>query len=393
MTGNIGESRSSEIIKTYQEIGSDTAKEVRQESQVASQAGLMESLTKATAGLRNKKTEKKSLKEGLKKANRAGTAGDKASSESQKIFKERAHEFQRRNPELKANILVMLRDSIKPDDSPEMILKKVRDVYPDVSLADEALEYLLLTTEGELYNKVKEAKDTFNQNLGREIAAGRNIAFEAREAAQEGLGTTTSLREMYRDITGNPRDANTLFNELASRYAYKDLKKVSDFLLHAMGADMKAKGPSIPPGELHNLLTEVRTLQAILGVYRFFHSRMNLVKGMMANEGLTVPKELNFENLSKGFMSLVAERYPTADKVMQQAKRLGVDTSIEAKIVAFTQFRDAIRQVSAQRIYRSIQHRDELSTAIIEALEGLEDELEAMLEEQDDDTDNKPLGG
>jgi type III secretion protein W len=385
MTGNIGDSAASQIIKSMQDIGADTAKEVKQEGQVASAAGLAESLVKATAGLKSAKTEKKSLKDSLKRANQAGKSGDKASHEAQQMFKERAQDFQNRNPELKANVLVLLRNSIKPDDSPEQILKKVRDTYADVSLADEALEYLLLTTEGELHNKVKSAKEDFNNKLGREIAAGRNIAQEAREAAQEGLGTTSSLRDMYRDITGNPRDANTLFNELSNRYTYKALKKVTDFLLHSMGADMKAKGPSIPPGELHNLLTEVRALQAILGVYRFFHGRMPLVKTMMANVDLEVPKELNFENLSKGFMALIAERYPTADKVLQQSKRLGVADSIDGKIVAFSQYRDGVRQVSAQRIYRSIQHRDEVSAAIIEALEGLEDQLEEMLETQEND--------
>src|SRR5690606_11830940 len=116
--------------------------------------------------------------------------------------------------------------------------------------------------------------------------------------------------------TGNPRDANTLFGELANKYAYKELQKVIKFLLHSLGSDMKSKGPSIPRGELHTLLTETRTLQAILGVYRFFNKRMDLVNKLFSKAGLQMPKQLSFEQMAKCFMSLAGERYPSSDKVL-----------------------------------------------------------------------------
>lgn len=104
--------------------------------------------------------------------------------------------------------------------------------------------------------------------------------------------------------------------------------------------------------------------------------RMKLVKSMCQAEELPVPKELNFENLAKCFMTLTNERYPTADKVLQQGKRLGVEENLILQVVAYQQFRDGVSQVSAQRIFRSIQHRDELFASIIEALEGIEDRLD-----------------
>lgn len=386
MTGGIN-SGSQEIIKAFQAEGAKTAAEVADESQDASKAAFQAIAQRGEVT----KAPRKTLKEKLQTVQKTSDADEKADTANTKKSKEStdnaAKKFQQKNPELKSNVLVLLRSKIKDDDSPEEILKKVREVYYDVSLADEALDFLLTTTDTDLQSKVQQAKDEFNQASGREIAAGRNIATEARTAASGGLGTPTDLREMYREITGNPRDANTLFNEFAAKYPYKAMLKVTEFLLHSMGADMNAKGPSIPRGELHNILTEVRTIQAILGVYRFFNSRMNLVRSMMTNESLTVPKELNFENLAKCFMSLTAERYPTSDKVLQSGKRLGVSDSLPAQIVAFSQFRDAVRQVSVQLIYRSPQHRDEVFNAIIETLEGLEDQLDEMLEQLDDDDD------
>lgn len=56
--------------------------------------------------------------------------------------------------------------------------------------------------------------------------------------------------------------------------------------------------------------------------------------------------------------------------------------SVRGKIILLSLMRDAIKEVSPTRIYRSMQHRDELYLAIIEALEDLEDELEELEEQE-----------
>ncbi len=375
-----------------QETAQDEMQELRAEQQT-SRESLKNQLEEAinpfsrSALTRQKKIE--SPKTRVQKMLQSGEKADRLMPIEQ--IKDQADQFQRRNPELKASVLTLLRQYIKPGDSKDEILKKLQEFYQDPALADEALEFLLETSEGELHLQIQQAKDELNQEKGREIAAGRNVGNQARAASEKGLGTPTQLRDLYRDITGNPRDSTTLFDELARQYAFKDLKKVTDFLLHSMGADMKAKGPSIEPGQLHRLITEVRSLQAILGIYRFFRGRMRLVNSMFSKSGIDVPQELNFETLSKQFMSLVAERYPSADKVKERAVKLGIEKWLMAKIIALSQFRDAIREVAMNQIYRSLQHRDDLYLAILEALEDLEDELdeeeneEDGEEEQDDD--------
>lgn len=303
------------------------------------------------------------------------------------LFKDTAQQFQQKNPELKSDILLELRALIKPDDTSEEIIEKIRRFYPDVSLADEVLEFLLETTEGELHRTVQLAKEAFNKQFGRQIAAGRNIAHAAREASERGLGTPTSMRDMYRDITGNPRDSVTLFHQLANQYAYKDLKKMIDFFFHALGEDMKAPGPSIARGLLHRLINETRSLQAILGVYRFFKSRMRLIHRLFTKYELVEPEELNFELLAKQFIALAGDRYPSGDKVLQLAKKLGIEDWLIAKIIVFSQLRDAVREVAVNQIYTTVQHRDEVYLSIIDALEALEEELEELEEKMSKDED------
>ncbi len=291
-----------------------------------------------------------------------------------------AARFQNRNFELNSRTLMILKSRLSQNDTPESILTKVLEVYSDYALADEALEFLFETTGGALKENVRAAREALNNAYAREIRAGRNIGIQAREFSEKGLGTPTGLRDMYRDITGNPRDPHKLFDELFSEYSYEKMKTVIDFLLHSLGSDLKSKGPSISRPELQLLVEDTRTLQAILGVYRYFQSRMSLIQNQFSNNKLTIPQRMSFELLAKEFMKLLKEKYLSPDKIMQMARTFGLSEEIIAQIIVFTQMRDAIRQV-APKLYRNNMHRQEALMAIIEALE----ELEEKWAEDDDD--------
>jgi type III secretion protein W len=371
-------------LKAMQEAGLETQAELTAERQDSQKAFIADQKDLVNPFASRLQTTQKSIKSSKSRIQKMLKGGDKPSRLLPiELMKDMAGHFQQRNPELRSNVLILLREYIKPDDTAEDILRKVLEFYPDVSLADEALEYLLATTEGNLAVKVQEARDMLNKDRGREIIAGRNIGAQAREASEKGLGTPTNLRDLYRDVTGNPRDSGTMFEELSEKYAFKELKKVVDFLLHSLGADMKSQGPSIPRGMLHRLFTETRSLQAILGVYRFFRGRMHLMESLFEKEQIELPPQLNFELMAKAFMALAADRYPTAAKVKDTAVRLGIEKWIQAKIIALSQLRDAVREVAMNQIYRSVQHRDELYMTIIEALEDLEDELEELEEQME----------
>ncbi len=373
-------------LEAMKEVAQDTMKELHAE-QAASKLGAQTANTQTA--FRSKVPRKtKTLKARAKTVTKTHKGDAKKDRILPiKMIKDTARQFQRRNPELKSAVLTLLREQIKPGDSKEEILAKLKEFYDDVFLQDEALEFLLETTKGDLHETIKQIKEEINSENEREIIAGRNISQQARTASDKGLGTPTTLRDMYRDITGNPRDSNTLFDELSSNYEFKQLEKVMKFLLHSLGSDMKAKGPSIPRGQLHRLITETRSLQAILGVYKFFKGRMGLVNKMFEKANQTPPQQLNFESLSKQFMSLVQERYPSSDKVMQKAKQLGVEDQVLGKIIAFSQFRDSVRELSMSQIFKNLQHRDQVFSSVIEALEELEDDYEELeeLEDLDDD--------
>ena len=330
------------------------------------------------ARVKRARTLQTRAKENVKKGRVGADDDETAEPSAVKKINQKADEFSEGSGgELNKEILKMLRKFIKPGDRSSDILRKVLDFHKDPFLADQALDFLLETTSGELREEVQKAKEELNNRFDREIRAGKNIGALSRKFSSERshLGTPTALRDLYRDITAHPREPRGLFDELSKKFNYNDLKSVIFFLMNAAGNDLRMKS-SMPHGELSAVLNNLRTQQMILGVYRFFFKRMNLVQKMFKAAHLKVPPQINFESLAKIFMQLAGDRYPSAERILRLSRMLGVQENTNGKIIVFSQFRDAMNEVDGERIFRSLQHRYELIQAILESLEELEDQAE-----------------
>ncbi|NGX50367.1 MAG: hypothetical protein K1060chlam2_00212 [Chlamydiae bacterium] len=294
-----------------------------------------------------------------------------------------AEEYFQRNPELQKKTLMMLQQQIKPGDDHEQILEKLQKIYTDKSLADEAIDFLIdvSQTKEALKRKFIKAKQDFNAKFGKDIRAGRNILAQSQAFSKQGLGSATGLRDLYREITGNPREPHKLFEELTKKFKFSDMKNIIDFIMHSLGSDMKAKGPSITRAELQRLFGQARTMQAILGLFRFFYSRMKMIKGQFNRFDLAIPSRLNFDVLARLLMSLLQERYPTPDKILKLAFILGIAEELAAQIIIFSQYRDAMRNISP-KLFKSERHRQEVLLALMETLSDLEDEIDYQDEDE-----------
>ncbi len=320
------------------------------------------------------------------------------SSEEQEIARvegvgEITDEFLRKNPELQVSALTALRSRLKDSDSTDDIIKKLQESYPDHYLADEALDFLIKTTDSKspLYQKLLSSQNQFRTRFKREITAGRNITEEARSFSKEGIGTPTDLRQLYKDISGNPKEPTELFEELTEKYNFSQMTTVIKFLLHSIGADMRAKGSSISKPELQTLFNETRAMQAIIGIYRFFQSRMALINKEFERNALVLPHHLSFETLAKQFVKLISERYPSIDKILKIGGFLGIGDDLLAQIIIYTQFRDGMRQV-APKLFKSEKHRQDLLLTLLDTLSDIEDELDEEEEEEEDDDDQERQG-
>lgn len=91
----------------------------------------------------------------------------------------------------------------------------------------------------------------------------------------------------------------------------------------------------------------------------------------------------NSHDITRQFISLASERFLSPDKVIQAAMKAGAQ-NLKDKIRMISQMRDAVRQVSLNHIFRSVQHRDEMFGTILEALSDLEDQLEEELMKEEE---------
>lgn len=94
------------------------------------------------------------------------------------------------------------------------------------------------------------------------------------------------------------------------------------------------------------------------------------------------------DTVAKLFFDATDERYPGADKMLQLVSSI-VDPlsqvpleNTQIKIVLLNAIRDMIREVSPTHLFRSLQHRDDLFNAVIEALERLENRFEELQEQE-----------
>lgn len=290
-------------------------------------------------------------------------------------LQEAAEGFEQKNPELQARTLLSLKARISRGDSPDEILRKLKQVYSDVALVDEAIDFLMETSDADMRQTLQLAKDELYRTSEREVKAGRNIGIQARAFSTQGLGSPTALRDLYRHLTSTPREAATLFQELSNSFPMDKMRGVIDFVLHSIGADVKSKGPSIAREELHRMMSETRNMQAILSIYRYFISRMKLITSSFDRQGLLLPSRITFDLLARIFVKFLSERYPSVDKALQLSKQLGISEERAAQLIIYLQYRDATRQV-APRLFRDERHRQEVLMCFMETLEEIEEKFE-----------------
>ena len=113
---------------------------------------------------------------------------------------EAAARFQRNNFELNARTLRILRSRILPGDTPEEVLAKVLAVYPDPSLADEALDFLLETAQAQTAGTIREAKALLNARKGDGNRCGAQYGRSCTGIFRKGTGLA---EEFERSVSGH----------------------------------------------------------------------------------------------------------------------------------------------------------------------------------------------
>lgn len=414
MTSNLGiptGDKTADIIKTFQEEGLKTAIEVTSETLESREAFMAEGdfkdIAEATA---------KTIK--LGPPERAKTEKAERAQESILIRKEEADGladgFNRREGNRQYHLsregLSQIARGIGVDITAESnfrdLIAKIRDNLmvgtqePDVAQVDKALDFLLEVLKSKIdsakndeikkafqkiFDNISAVKEQYHKENQKDIETAQKIIDIADLVAQEGKKEASQAIKDLRDIVNNPQDLSTKFSYYKNKgYSFKDMKHEIDLIFKYVG--FKFKDAELLPAEMSRLIDETRTLQAILQIFRHFKRGMPLIHSLLSRKSIPIFPNLNFEFLGSIFMKMVDERYPSPDKITLFSQSLA-DRSVSSeylrvmmRIIFLNSIRDAIREVSPFKVFRSIQHRHDLYYAIIAALEDLEDALEEQEE-------------
>ena len=299
------------------------------------------------------------------------------------------------------------------DNNPVEVLR-----FGDPVSVDDFLNILLDVCEPtpDLANIIQAMRKDHIRYFGSEINEKRKVFEEVNSAivemaassslqAREGKPPPKTLQEFYQRIREQSWESPAeLFNQLFSDYrgVYKNIRAISGYILNQLGMELRVHKEAKPddktlrllqgdPQEyarLRDTINTIRQLQSVLGVFRFFKDRENHVKNAFARNGMDIPQSLSFEQMSKEFVKLIQERYPSGQKVLDTAERLGPFSEakygaigkIVAKIIVVNQFRDAVRQVS-RSLYDKLpesqtEKQQQQLSAILDAANNLEEEFD-----------------
>jgi type III secretion protein W len=170
------------------------------------------------------------------------------------------------DPRQLRDLYEQLRDSgEKP--SREGLQRRLGGFHEDITYQQAALEFLAAELEKagddpELLDVVRGALVDNERTYGPEIRAGLNVSETARATAASS-GEVQDLREMYRNTILKHESIRQSFDNILERYGDEDLGDRIGFLLTAIGDDLSARGPSIPPPELKIIMDDMHQLETL----------------------------------------------------------------------------------------------------------------------------------
>lgn len=240
---------------------------------------------------KKEKKEKTSAREAVQKS----TEKKERLIEEAKSVDDAAEKMAKKHPDFESDVFEQLCNSLIAKDSSAAIKNKALKAYKnDPTLAEDALAYLEQVSDDNLKAKVKEARILLKEAQPREIKAGRNIQGPVTNFGKdhkEVKQSPNALRTLYRAVTGKPWTPNELYAQLFKNFPFEHLVFIFGFLFDALGAELRLTADaSIPKPQLRKRVKDIKNVQAIFGVYRFFKGSLRSIKASFKKYHILLPK-------------------------------------------------------------------------------------------------------
>lgn len=153
--------------------------------------------------------------------------------------------------------------------SREALDEALEGFHEDIAYQQAALDHLDRALAGSddpgakaLREKVQAKLAENLRTMAPAIQAGLNVTAVALASASD-RQEVQALRDLYRETVLDHESLGKSWENIVARYGDGDLGAKISFLLKALGADLAARGPSIPPVELKAILDETQQLETL----------------------------------------------------------------------------------------------------------------------------------
>ncbi len=251
-----------------------------------------------------------------------------------------------------------------PPRSSHELMRSLREVFGDISHQHLALGVLeeFSGDEPTLQRLAHEAKETLTSEAAPSIRAGLNTSTVAQEYAEKGLGHPQELRDFYRETILHYEGITETFQGLQHRFPDTSLPEAIAYLIHAVGSDLHARGPSLDTEELRAILNDLYQLESLATLYQSCDQLLRKVsQGFHLNPALG-PRELVGE-----IIALKDKQWLSENDILGLVTRTGVqEPSVR---IYFLQGLLGVLRHASLKLFPSDETRAFLITKTQEALD------------------------
>jgi hypothetical protein len=302
------------------------------------------------------------------------------------------------NPELSKESLGRIVNNLNSSMSEDEILKVIKQEYTDVFLIHDVIEFVLdlvpeeqQIADDSIGKKLSNLKEKFEKDQPRAIQIGKATIESAKEFAETGLETPKEMRKWYRDtIDTKSGDLKTseLFFKMLGHFGVLKLIQATHYYMKVIASAfnqiVSVKG-GMDPIELFDRVNQMKKFQAYVDVLRNSRDciRVCLVTIERFNRTSPIrealPSGFDFQNFAKTFMNIAQNRYLTKDIISQIVRaQLGLTTSDYIIALVTQQMSLMVDKVDPDKIFLSINHKNEVKVAFKQTLEELYSNLEQI---------------
>lgn len=166
--------------------------------------------------------------------------------------------------------------------TPEEIKQKLKEFLgddPDAQVTGlEFLEEALATEENQALTKaLRQIRNEWREDetYGPAIRAGENIWDSASDFADDSFALDPELRSFYREIALGNEPLEKTYDLIIKRYGSDNFDKATDYLLHALGADISSPMASREVSFLRAVRDDILHIQVVRGLHQDLEKLVN----------------------------------------------------------------------------------------------------------------------